>query len=82
MKFLAPIHHSITPHQVAIILIITMIRVLGLGAPLAYYFSTVLNKPVEWNWYALMFSASISFLIAINWVRFELNKINLKYNRN
>ena len=64
------------------VLIITMIRVLGLGAPLAFYFSTFLNKPVEWNWYALMFSASVSFSIAINWVRYELKKINLKHNGN
>ena len=61
------------------VLVITTIRVLGLGAPLAYYFSMVLNKPVEWNWYALMLSATASFTIAINWVRFELKKINIKY---
>ena len=61
------------------VLIITSIRVLGLGAPLALYFSLILDKPVEWNWYAMMFSASVSFLIAINWVRFELKKINKEY---
>ena len=61
------------------VLVITTIRVLGLGAPLAYYFSTVLNKPVEWNWYALMLSATASFSIAINWVIYELKKINTKY---
>jgi putative MATE family efflux protein len=61
------------------VLIITVIRVLGLGAPLAYYFSMILGKPVEWNWYALMLSATTSFLIAINWVMYELNKINLKH---
>jgi Na+-driven multidrug efflux pump len=61
------------------VLIITSIRVLGLGAPLALYFSLILDKPVEWNWYAMMFSASVSFLIAINWVRFELKKINKAY---
>ena len=61
------------------VLMITVIRVLGVGAPLGLYFSLVLNKPVEWNWYAMMFSASISFLIAINWVRYELNKINKIY---
>jgi Na+-driven multidrug efflux pump len=61
------------------VLIITSIRVLGLGAPLALYFSLILDKPVEWNWYAMMFSASVSFLIAINWVRFELKKINKKF---
>ena len=32
------------------VLIITIIRVLGISAPLAIYFSFILEKPVEWNW--------------------------------
>ena len=58
------------------VLIITVIRVLGISAPLAIYFSFILDKPVEWNWYAMMIGAAVSFIIAIYWVRFELNKIN------
>jgi len=58
------------------VLVITTIRVIGISAPLALYFSFVLNKPVEWNWYAIMISATIAFVIAINWVRFELKKVN------
>ena len=58
------------------VLIITVIRVLGISAPLAIYFSFILDKPVEWNWYAMMIAAGVSFIIAIYWVRFELNKIN------
>ena len=58
------------------VLIITVIRVLGISAPLAIYFSFILDKPVEWNWYAMMIAAAVSFIIAIYWVRFELNKIN------
>ena len=58
------------------VLIITVIRVLGISAPLSLYFSFILEKPVEWNWYAMMIAAAISFTIAVYWVRFELNKIN------
>ena len=58
------------------VLVITTIRVIGISAPLALYFSYVLNKPVEWNWYAIMISATISFVIAVTWVRVELKKIN------
>tara|TARA_A100001037_G_scaffold303368_1_gene337182 strand:+ start:4635 stop:6032 length:1398 start_codon:yes stop_codon:yes gene_type:complete len=58
------------------VLVITTIRVIGISAPLALYFSFILNKPVEWNWYAIMISATFAFVIAINWVRFELNKVN------
>ncbi len=58
------------------VLIITIIRVLGISAPLAIYFSFILEKPVVWNWYAMMAAAAVSFVIAIYWVRFELNKIN------
>ena len=58
------------------VLLITIIRVLGVSAPLGLYFSFVLEKPVEWNWYAMMIAAFISFLIAIFWVRIELTTIN------
>ena len=58
------------------VLIITTIRVLGVSAPLAMYFSFVLSKPVEWNWYAMMISTSIAFVIAVSWVRKEMNKLN------
>ena len=58
------------------VLVITTVRVLGVSAPLALYFSFILDKPVEWNWYAMMISTGVAFVIAVNWVRFELNKIN------
>ena len=61
------------------VLFITIVRVLGVSAPLALYFSFILDKPVEWNWYAMMIAAGISFLIAISWVRLELNKINKEH---
>jgi len=58
------------------VLVITTVRVLGISAPLALYFTFVLDKPVEWNWYAMMISTGVAFAIAVNWIRFELNKIN------
>ena len=57
-------------------LIITIVRVLGISAPLSIYFSLYLNKPVDWNWYAMMTGAVTSFLIAISWMRIELKKVN------
>ena len=60
------------------VLLITTIRVLGVGAPLGLYFTFILNKPVEWNWYAMMISGTLAFIIAINWVRYEVSKINKK----
>ena len=58
------------------VLVITTVRVLGVSAPLALYFSFVLDKPVEWNWYAMMISTGIAFIIAVSWIRIEMNKIN------
>tara|TARA_B100001175_G_C19348360_1_gene561009 strand:- start:32 stop:919 length:888 start_codon:yes stop_codon:yes gene_type:complete len=58
------------------VLLITTVRVLGIGAPLGLYFTFILSKPVEWNWYAMMISGTLAFIIAINWVRYEVNKIN------
>jgi len=57
------------------VLVITTVRVLGISAPLALYFSFVLNKSVEWNWYAMMISTSIAFTIAVTWVQVELKKL-------
>ena len=64
------------------VLIITIVRVLGISAPLALYFSFVLNKPVEWNWYAMIIGACTAFLIAITWVYSEVKKINKLNKRN
>ena len=58
------------------VLVITTVRVLGVSAPLALYFTFVLDKPVEWNWYAMMTSTGIAFIIAVSWIRIEMNKIN------
>ena len=58
------------------VLVITTVRVLGVSAPLALYFTFVLDKPLEWNWYAMMISTGIAFIIAVNWIRIEMNKIN------
>jgi Na+-driven multidrug efflux pump len=63
------------------VLIITTVRVLGVSAPLALYFSFVLDKPVEWNWYAMMISTGIAFIIAVTWVRVELKKINQSFSK-
>ncbi len=43
------------------VLVITTIRVIGISAPLALYFSFVLNKPVEWNWYAIGYPGIAQF---------------------
>ena len=58
------------------VLLITTVRVLGIGAPLGLYFTFILSKPVEWNWYAMMISGTLAFIIAINWVRYEVSKVN------
>ena len=58
------------------VLVITTVRVLGVSAPLALYFTFVLDKPLEWNWYAMMVSTGIAFIIAVSWIRIEMNKIN------
>tara|TARA_B100000941_G_scaffold290718_1_gene274321 strand:+ start:1539 stop:2921 length:1383 start_codon:yes stop_codon:yes gene_type:complete len=57
------------------VLLVTIIRVLGISAPLSLYFTFILEKPVQWNWYAMIISALISFLIAVYWLKIEINKI-------
>jgi len=51
------------------LLAITIVRVLGVSAPLASLFAFVLNKPIEWVWYSMMVSTLVSVTIALTWVK-------------
>ena len=50
------------------VLVITIIRVLGVSAPLALLFIFQMNKPVEWVWYSMMISTGVAFIIACYWL--------------
>ena len=50
-------------------LVITSIRILALSAPLALYFIIVLNKPIEWVWYAMVISTIVSVAISLIWLK-------------
>ena len=56
-------------------LIITVIRVIGVAGPLAYYFTHVLGKPVEWIWYAMVISGVVATIISIVWLRLAFRKL-------
>ena len=55
-------------------LIITTIRVIGVAGPLAYYFIYILDKPVEWMWYAMFISGIIATMISIIWLKLAFRK--------
>jgi len=57
------------------VLIITIIRVLGVSAPLALFFIFYLAKPVEWVWYSMMISTIIAFIISIVWLFSTVGKL-------
>jgi len=50
-------------------LVITSIRILALSAPLALYFIMVLNKSIEWVWYAMIISTIVSVAISLIWLK-------------
>ena len=50
------------------VLIITIVRVLGVSAPLAVFFIFYMDKPVEWVWYSMMVSTIVGFTIALTWL--------------
>ena len=65
------------------VLVITIIRVLGVSAPLALFFIFYMNKTVEWVWYSMMISAAIAFTISIIWLLStirDIPNIELKTN--
>tara|TARA_Y100000768_G_scaffold75905_1_gene53659 strand:+ start:583 stop:1971 length:1389 start_codon:yes stop_codon:yes gene_type:complete len=57
------------------VLIITIIRVLGVSAPLALFFIFYLAKPVEWVWYSMMISTIIAFIISMVWLFSTVGKL-------
>lgn len=56
-------------------LIITIIRVIGVAGPLAFYFTNILDKPVEWMWYAMVISAIVATIISVAWLRWAFRKL-------
>ena len=55
-------------------LMITTIRVIGVAGPLAYYFIYILDKPVEWMWYAMFISGIMATIISIVWLKIAFRK--------
>jgi len=56
-------------------LIITIIRVIGVAGPLAYYFTNILNKPIVWIWYAMVISGLMATMISVIWLRVAFRKL-------
>lgn len=55
-------------------LVITSTRVLLLAAPLAAFFTLVLDKPVEWVWYAVVLSTLVAAIVGLLWMRVALRR--------
>ena len=55
-------------------LVTTIIRVIGISAPLALIFNYVFHKPIEWMWYAMMISTVIAVTTAVLWLRSALRR--------
>lgn len=55
-------------------LVITIVRVIGLAGPLAYFFTFVLDKPVEWIWYSMFISGIFATIISITWITVAFRK--------
>lgn len=59
-------------------LVLTIVRVGGISAPLALFFSFVLGKPLEWVWYSMMFSVTVSVSLSLTWLTMTIRKIDRK----
>jgi len=62
------------------LLIITSIRILVVSAPLAILFTIVLDKPVEYVWYAMMISTVVATMVAVLWLQRTLKNSPLGFN--
>ena len=57
-------------------LVITIIRVIGVAGPLAYYFTYILDKPVEWIWYSMFISGILATIISVTWINSAFKKLS------
>lgn len=55
--------------------VITVIRVIGVAGPLAYFFIEVMDKPVQWMWYAMVVSSIVATIISVVWLRSAFRKL-------
>ena len=60
------------------VLVITIVRVLGVSAPLALFFVFIMEKSVEWVWYSMMLSTVVAFAIGLTWLVFTIKKLPVK----
>ncbi len=59
-------------------LVLTIVRVGGISAPLAIIFTFVFNKPLEWIWYSMMFSVTVSISLSLTWLKVTYKKIEAR----
>ncbi|MBC8213120.1 MAG: MATE family efflux transporter [Candidatus Marinimicrobia bacterium] len=50
-------------------MVTTLLRVLIISVPLSLYFKFVLDKPIEYIWYSIIFSTVISTNVALQWLK-------------
>jgi len=50
-------------------MITALLRVLIISVPLSLYFKFVLDKPIEYVWYSVIFSSVIATNVALQWLR-------------
>ena len=43
--------------------------------PFSYYFTNILNKPIEWIWYAMIISGLTATMISVVWLRVAFRKL-------
>jgi len=59
-------------------LVFTLIRILLVATPLAWFFIFVQDRPVEWVWYSMMTSAVVAFIVAVSWVLWAIKRYSVQ----
>lgn len=57
-------------------LVVSFLRVIGVGVPLALLFTYVMDKPIAWVWYSIIIAILISSAVGRFWLEVELNKFD------
>ena len=55
-------------------MVLSFLRVMAIGAPLAALFTFGLHKPIEWVWFAMISGGLVSMVVGVLWLRSALRR--------
>ncbi len=56
-------------------MVLSFLRVIAVGTPLAAGFTYILHKPIEWVWFAMISGGAVSTVVGVLWLLSSLRRV-------